>query len=68
MTPPERSQRVDGTIVLPEPLRVELAQLAQKANTSEGALIQRAVEALLQAQPGRGIPRYARRLGPLANR
>jgi hypothetical protein len=54
------------SIALPEPLRLELGQLARQAKTTEGELIQQAVEYLVQAQRGPAIPRFARRLGPIA--
>lgn len=53
------------TISLPEHLRLELEEMARNAKTSESELVQRAVERLVQAQPGVGIPRFARRLGPM---
>ena len=53
------------TISLPEHLRLELEEMARNAKTSEGELVRRAVERLVQAQPGVGIPRFARRLGPM---
>jgi len=54
------------TIALSQPLRLELARIARNAETTEGALIQQAVEALVQAGHRPEIPRYARRLGPIA--
>jgi len=54
------------TIALPEPLRLELGQMARQAKTSEGELIQQAVESLVQAKRWPAIPRFARRLGPIA--
>jgi hypothetical protein len=54
------------TIALPARLRLELGQLARQAKTTEGELIQQAVESLVQAQRGPAIPRFARRLGPIA--
>jgi hypothetical protein len=54
------------TIALPKPLRLELGQIARQAKTTEGELIQQAVESLVQAQRGPAIPRFARRLGPIA--
>ena len=53
------------TIALPEPLRIELAEMARNAKTTEGDLVERAVEGLIQAHRGVGIPRFARRLGPI---
>jgi hypothetical protein len=54
------------TIALRQPLMVALTQMATEANTTEDALIQRAIEGLVQARLGPGIPRFARRLGPIA--
>jgi hypothetical protein len=53
------------TIALPEHLQIELAEMARNAETSEGELVERAVEGLVQAHRGVGIPRFARRLGPI---
>lgn len=53
------------TISLPEPLRLELEEMARNGKTSEDELIQRAIERLVQAHRGVGIPRFARRLGPM---
>lgn len=53
------------TISLPEHLRFELEEMARNAKTSESELVQRAIERLVQAHRGVGIPRFARRLGPM---
>ena len=44
----------------------ELAFLAREARTSEEALVRQAIDQLVQSHHGPEIPRYARRLGPLA--
>ena len=54
------------TIALNERLRLELAEMARDAETTEDELIQRAIKGLVQARRGPGIPRYASRLGPIA--
>jgi hypothetical protein len=53
------------TIALSRPVMLELARMARDSQRSEGALIQEAVEALVQARHSPGIPRYARRIGPI---
>lgn len=53
-------------IALSQPLMRELAQMAREAETTEGELIHRAILGLVQARRGPGIPRFARRLGPIA--
>ncbi len=55
-------------ISLDDEVARELAELAREARLSEEALAREAVENLLQAHHGPAIPRYARRLGPLAIR
>lgn len=64
MTGPPFSQP-SITISLPEQLRLELEEMARNAKTSESELVQRAVERLVQANRDVGIPRFARRLGPM---
>ena len=59
------SVRSSITIALPEPLRIELAEMARNAKTTERDLVERAVEGLVQAHRGVSIPRFARRLGPI---
>jgi predicted transcriptional regulator len=44
----------------------ELAQLAHEAQVSQEALAREAIERLLQARHAPPVPRFARRLGPLA--
>jgi predicted transcriptional regulator len=44
----------------------ELAQLAHEAQVSQEALAREAIEGLLQARHAPPVPRFARRLGPLA--
>lgn len=56
----------DITITLSGRLMLELAQAAREAGTTEAELVQRAIKSLVQAQRGPAIPRFARRLGPLA--
>jgi hypothetical protein len=46
----------------------QLARIAQQAKLSEEDLVRSAVEQLLQAERAPRVPRYARRLGPLAAR
>lgn len=53
-------------IALSQPLMREVAEMARDAQTTEDALVRRAIEALVRAQRGPGIPRFARRLGPIA--
>lgn len=59
------SRTVSLSVLLNEDLIVELGQLARESHTTEGALAQTAVKALIRARRGPTIPRYARRLGPL---
>jgi hypothetical protein len=54
------------TITLSGRLMLELAQLAREAATTEDELVHTAIKCLLQSHSGPGIPRFARRLGPLA--
>jgi len=54
------------TITLTPPVRVELARLARDRHASEGELIRHAIEGLLLSERRPAIPRYARRLGPIA--
>jgi hypothetical protein len=58
--------RANITITLSGRLMLELAQLAREADTTEDELAHRAIKCLVQAHRGPGIPRFARRLGPLA--
>ena len=53
------------TISLSEQLRLELEAMARNAKTSESELVRGAVERLVQANRDVGIPRFARRLGPI---
>lgn len=57
--------RANMTITLSGSLMLELAQMARKGDTTEDELVHRAIKRLVQAQRGPGIPRFARRLGPL---
>jgi hypothetical protein len=54
------------TITLSGRLMLELAQMAREADTTEDDLAHRAIKSLVQAHRSPGIPRFARRLGPLA--
>jgi hypothetical protein len=55
------------TISLDDKLRSELADMAREAGTSEDELIRSSIKQLLEFHRGpAGIPRFARRLGPLA--
>lgn len=54
-------------ISLDDDVARELAELARKAQLSEEALAREAVEQLVQSHHAPATPRYARRLGPLAN-
>jgi hypothetical protein len=58
--------RANITITLSGRLMGELAQTAREADTTEVELVRRAIALLVQAHHGPGIPRFARRLGPLA--
>jgi len=58
--------RANITITLSGHLMLELAQMAREADTTENELAHRAIKCLLQAHRGPRIPRFARRLGPLA--
>lgn len=53
-------------VTVPERLRLELARIAREADTTEEHLVRRALDALVQARRGPRIPRFARRLGPVA--
>jgi hypothetical protein len=52
---------------LPADLRLELANLAVERGTTEGELVQAAVRRFLRSERASGVPRYARRLGPIAD-
>jgi hypothetical protein len=55
------------TISLESDLMSELTQLAQDEHTTEADLVREGIERLLHSRlTGPGIPRFARRLGPLA--
>jgi hypothetical protein len=54
------------TIALSERLIIELARMARDAKTTQEELVQKAIEGLVQAHRAPGIPRFARRLGPIA--
>lgn len=55
------------TVSLDEDLMSKLVQLARDERTNEAALVREGVERLLHSRlAGPGIPRFARRLGPLA--
>jgi hypothetical protein len=55
------------TISLDDDLMAELAQVAHDERTTEADLVREGIERLLHSRlTGPGIPRFARRLGPLA--
>ena len=55
------------TISLDDDLMVKLTQLARDEQTTEADLVREGIERLLHSRlTGPGIPRFARRLGPLA--
>lgn len=54
------------TISLRDGLRLELAQMARESNLTEDELVEWAIRYLVQVQRGPAIPRFARRLGPIA--
>ena len=55
------------TFSLDDDLMAELTQLAHDERTTEADLVREGVERLLHSRlTGPGIPRFARRLGPLA--
>jgi hypothetical protein len=58
--------RANITIMLSGRLMLELGRMAGEADTTEEELVHRAINCLVQAHRGPGIPRFARRLGPLA--
>lgn len=58
--------RANITITLSGRVMLELARMAREADTTEDELVCRAIRCLVQAHRGPGIPRFARRLGPLA--
>ena len=54
------------TILLSDDSKVELAQIARESHLTEDELVERAIHYLLQVHRGPSIPRFARRLGPIA--
>jgi hypothetical protein len=55
------------TISLDDDLMAELAQMAHDEHTTEADLVREGVERLLHSRlTGPDVPRFARRLGPLA--
>jgi hypothetical protein len=58
--------RANITITLSGRLMLEVAQMAREADTTEDELVHRAINCLVQTHRGPEIPRFARRLGPLA--
>lgn len=54
------------TISLSDDSKVELAQMARESHLTEDELVERAIRHLVQAHRGPAIPRFARRLGPIA--
>lgn len=58
---------VEITISLGDALMVEIAQMARHENTTEADLVRQGIEPLIHPRlTGPEIPRFARRLGPLA--
>ena len=61
------SAMAEITISLRDDLMAELAQLAHDEGTTEAELVREGIERLLHSRlTGPDIPRFARRLGPLA--
>lgn len=55
------------SLPLDDDLMAELAQVARDEHTTEAELIRQGIERLLHSRlTGPSIPRFARRLGPLA--
>ncbi len=55
------------TVSVADDLMIELAQLARDEGTTEADLVREGIERLLHSRlTGPGVPRFARRLGPLA--
>ena len=54
------------TIVVPERIQLVLAEVAREAKTTEEELVQRAIAGVVQAHQRPAIPRFARRIGPIA--
>ena len=61
------SSMAEITISLDDELMVELAQVAHEEGTTQAELVREGVERLLHSRlTGPSIPRFARRIGPLA--
>lgn len=57
----------DITVSLDDDLAVELAHMAREERTTEADLVREGIERLLHSRlTGPSIPRFARRIGPLA--
>lgn len=54
------------TIVVPERMQLALAEVARETKMTEEELVQRAIAGVVEAHQGAGIPRFARRIGPIA--
>jgi hypothetical protein len=54
------------TISLSDGVKLELAQIARDSHVTEDELVERAIRHVLQVHRGPAIPRFARRLGPIA--
>jgi hypothetical protein len=54
------------TVTLPEALATELASMSCGAETTQEDLVVTAVRRLVQIRRAPTVPRYARRLGPMA--
>jgi metal-responsive CopG/Arc/MetJ family transcriptional regulator len=53
-------------VTIDDQLAAELASVAEHAERSQDEMVVEAIKLLVQAHRGLAIPRYARRLGPLA--
>jgi Arc/MetJ-type ribon-helix-helix transcriptional regulator len=61
------SSMAEITVSLDDELMAELAQVAHDERTTEAELVREGVERLLHSRlTGPSIPRFARRIGPLA--
>jgi hypothetical protein len=58
--------RANITISLSDGVKLELAQIARESHVTEDELVERAIRQLVQVHRGPAIPRFARRLGPIA--
>jgi hypothetical protein len=58
--------RANITISLSDGVKLELAQIARESHVTEDEVVERAIRQLVQVHRGPAIPRFARRLGPIA--